>query len=99
MATSTCATRATASFAPTTTCRQKDAYVPVRMSKANSARKGDHLVGMMRPAGRNENPAMLEIQTVNGRPPEEAKKRRKFEDMTALFPDELGSRMKMTRPI
>jgi transcription termination factor Rho len=68
---------------------KKDAYVPVRMSRQFSLRKGDHLVGMMRPAGRNEkNPAMLEIQTVNGRPPEEAKKRPKFEDMTALFPDE-----------
>ena len=68
---------------------KKDAYVPVRMSRQFGLRKGDHLVGMMRPAGRNEkNPAMLEIQTVNGRPPEEAKKRRKFEDMTALFPDE-----------
>ena len=68
---------------------KKDAYVPVRMSRQFGLRKGDHLVGMMRPAGRNEkNPAMLEIQTVNGRPPEEAKKRHKFEDMTALFPDE-----------
>ncbi|MEE3068953.1 MAG: transcription termination factor Rho [Actinomycetota bacterium] len=68
---------------------KKDAYVPVRMSRQFGLRKGDHLVGMMRPAGRNEkNPALLEIQTVNGRPPEEAKKRRKFEDMTALFPDE-----------
>ena len=68
---------------------KKDAYVPVRMSRQFGLRKGDHLVGMMRPAGRNEkNPAMLEIQTVNGRPPQEAKKRRKFEDMTALFPDE-----------
>jgi len=68
---------------------KKDAYVPVRMSRQYGLRKGDHLVGMMRPAGRNEkNPAILEIQTVNGRPPEEAKKRRKFEDMTALFPDE-----------
>jgi len=68
---------------------KKDAYVPVRMSRQFGLRKGDHLVGMMRPAGRNEkNSAMLEIQTVNGRPPEEAKKRRKFEDMTALFPDE-----------
>ena len=68
---------------------KKDAYVPVRMSRQYGLRKGDHLVGMMRPAGRNEkNPAMLEIHTVNGRPPEEAKKRRKFEDMTALFPDE-----------
>ena len=68
---------------------KKDAYVPVRMSRQFGLRKGDHLVGMMRPAGRNEkNAAMLEIQTVNGRPPEEAKKRLKFEDMTALFPDE-----------
>ena len=68
---------------------KKDAYVPVRMSRQYGLRKGDHLVGMMRPAGRNEkNPAILEIQTVNGRPPEEAKKRRKFEEMTALFPDE-----------
>lgn len=68
---------------------KKDAYVPVRMSRQYGLRKGDHLVGMMRPAGRNEkNPAILEIHTVNGRPPEEAKKRRKFEDMTALFPDE-----------
>ena len=68
---------------------KKDAYVPVRMSRQFGLRKGDHLVGTMRPAGRNEkNPAMLEIQTVNGRPPQEAKKRRKFEDMTALFPDE-----------
>ena len=32
----------------------KDAYVPVRMSRQFGLRKGDHLVGMMRPAGRNE---------------------------------------------
>ena len=68
---------------------KKDAYVPVRMSRQFGLRKGYHLVGMMRPAWLNEkNPAMLEIQTVNGRPPQEAKKRPKFEDMTALFPDE-----------
>jgi transcription termination factor Rho len=30
---------------------------------------------------------MLEIHSVNGRPPDEAKKRRRFEDLTALFPD------------
>ena len=32
---------------------KKDAYVPVRMSRQFGLRKGDHLVGMMRPAGRN----------------------------------------------
>ncbi len=68
---------------------KSDAYIPVKLSRQFGLRKGDHVVGMSRPAGRNEkNPAMLEIQTVNGRPPEEAKKRRRFEDLTALFPDE-----------
>ena len=67
---------------------KSDSYVPVKLSRQHGLRKGDHVVGMSRPAGRNEkNPAMLEIHQVNGRPPEDAKKRRRFEDMTALFPD------------
>lgn len=68
---------------------KQDAYVPVKLSRQFGLRKGDHVVGMMRPAGRNEkNPALLEISKINGRNPEEAKRRRRFEDMTALFPDE-----------
>ena len=68
---------------------KQDAYVPVRLSRQFGLRKGDNVTGLMRPAGRNEkNPALLEIHTINGRKPEEAKKRPKFEDMTALFPDE-----------
>ena len=40
-------------------------------------------------AGRNEkNPALLEIHTVNGGDPEAARRRPRFEDLTALFPDE-----------
>jgi len=67
---------------------KSDSYIPVKLSRQFGLRKGDHVVGMSRPAGRNEkNPAMLEIQSVNGRPPEEAKKRPRFEDLTALFPD------------
>jgi transcription termination factor Rho len=67
---------------------KQDAYVPVRLSRQFGLRKGDHVIGLMRPAGRNEkNPALLEIHTINDRKPEEAKKRPKFEDMTALFPD------------
>ena len=65
-----------------------DSYVPVRLSRQHGLRKGDHVVGLSRPAGRNEkNPAMLEIHKVNGRPPDDAKKRSRFEDLTALFPD------------
>ena len=67
---------------------KSDSYVPVKLSRQYGLRKGDHVVGMSRPAGRNEkNPAMLEIHKVNGRLPDDAKKRRRFEDLTALFPD------------
>jgi transcription termination factor Rho len=75
---------------------KSDSYIPVKLSRQYGLRKGDHVVGLSRPAGRNEkNPAMLEIHSVNGRPPEDAKRRRRFEDLTALFPD---SRLRMEDP-
>jgi transcription termination factor Rho len=67
---------------------REDSYVPVKLSRQYGLRKGDHVTGLSRPAGRNEkNPALLEIYTVNGGTPESAKKRPRFEDLTALFPD------------
>src|SRR5207248_9288891 len=52
-------------------------------------RKGDYLKGASRPASRNEkNPALLRIDTVNDVDPEQARSRRRFEDLTPLFPDE-----------
>jgi transcription termination factor Rho len=66
-----------------------DAYVPVKLTRQFGLRKGDYVTGLSRPAGRNEkNPAFLEVHTVNGRDPEAARERPKFEDLTALFPDE-----------
>jgi len=66
-----------------------DAYVPVKLTRQLGLRKGDHVTGLSRPAGRNEkNPALLEIHTINGRDPEEARNRPRFEDLTAIFPDE-----------
>jgi transcription termination factor Rho len=66
-----------------------DAYIPVKLTRQYGLRKGDYVTGLSRPAGRNEkNPAMLEIHTVNGGDPEQAKSRPRFEDLTALFPDE-----------
>jgi transcription termination factor Rho len=68
---------------------KSDAYIPVKLSRQYGLRKGDHVIAMSRPAGRNEkNPAVLEILSVNGRNPEEAKRRPRFEDLTALFPDQ-----------
>ena len=68
---------------------KKDAYIPVKLARQYGLRKGDHLTGKMRPPQRNEkNPALLEVHTVNGGDPEKAKRRPRFEDLTALFPDE-----------
>ena len=66
-----------------------DAYIPVKLARQYGLRKGDHVTGTSRPAGRNEkNPALLDIQTVNGGDAEAARRRPRFEDLTALFPDE-----------
>ena len=65
-----------------------DAYIPVKLTRQFGLRKGDHVTGLSRPAGRNEkNPAMLEIHSVNGADPDLARNRPRFEDLTALFPD------------
>ena len=68
---------------------RNDAYVSVRFTRQYGLRKGDHITGMSRPAGRNEkNPALLEVLSVNGASPEKARNRKKFEELTPLFPDE-----------
>jgi len=65
-----------------------DAYVNVKQTRQYGLRKGDFVTGTMRAAGRNEkNAALLEIHTVNGQDPEQARNRRRFEDLTPLFPD------------
>jgi transcription termination factor Rho len=73
-----------------------DPYIPVKLARQYGLRKGDHVLAMSRPARRDEkNPPVHEILKVNGRDPEDAKKRRRFEDLTALFPD---SRLRMSDP-
>ena len=67
-----------------------DVYVSVKQVRQFGLRKGDHVKGASRPAGRNEkNPALLRIDLVNGVDPEQARKPApRFEDLTPLFPDE-----------
>jgi transcription termination factor Rho len=66
-----------------------DIYVSVKQVRQFGLRKGDHVRGASRPAMRNEkNPALLRIDKVNGVDPEQARQRRRFEDLTPLFPDE-----------
>ncbi|MFT5200706.1 MAG: transcription termination factor Rho [Candidatus Aldehydirespiratoraceae bacterium] len=66
-----------------------DAYVPVKMVRQFSLRKGDQLTGTSRPANRNEkNPAVIEILTVNGGAPEAAIDRVDFDSLPAVYPSE-----------
>jgi transcription termination factor Rho len=65
-----------------------DVYVSVKQVRQFGLRKGDRLGGKSRPASRNEkNPALLQIDTINGVAPDEARARPRFEDLTPLFPD------------
>ncbi len=66
-----------------------DCYVSVKQVRQFGLRRGDQLVGGSRPASRNEkNPALVEIESINGQEPGELKDRPKFADLTPLFPDE-----------
>ncbi len=66
-----------------------DVYVSVKQVRQFGLRRGDHLKGASRPALRNEkNPALLRIDEVNGGDAEQARQRKRFEDLTPLFPDE-----------
>jgi transcription termination factor Rho len=65
-----------------------DVYVSVKQTRQFSLRRGDLITGASRPASRNEkNPALLRIDSVNGVEPDQARARRRFEDLTPLFPD------------
>jgi transcription termination factor Rho len=66
-----------------------DVYVSVKQTRQFSLRPGDLIKGTSRPATRNEkNPALLRIESVNGVDVDTARGRRRFEDLTPLFPDE-----------
>ena len=73
----------------------KDVYVSVSQVRRFALRKGDYIEGAARPAMGNEKyGALLRVDTVSGLPPDEARQRPRFEDLTPLFPD---SRLKMER--
>ncbi|MFT4988349.1 MAG: transcription termination factor Rho [Acidimicrobiales bacterium] len=66
-----------------------DCYVPVKMVRDFGLRSGDRILGTSRPAARNEkNPALLTVEAVNERDPDEARGRPHFDDLTPIFPNE-----------
>ena len=65
-----------------------DVYVPVKFVRQYGLRKGDHLLGAFRPANRSEkNPALLQLDAINGIQVDGALKRPDFADLTPVYPN------------
>ncbi|MEZ5140869.1 MAG: transcription termination factor Rho, partial [Acidimicrobiales bacterium] len=64
-----------------------DAYVSLRQTRQFGLRTGDIVRGKSRPAGRNEkNPALLQVDAVNGHQAHNQPARPRFEELTAVHP-------------
>lgn len=68
---------------------EHDTYVGANTVRRNGLRRGDFIVGQLRPARDNEKYAALHrIDTINGKPFAEMRNRVKFSDLTPVYPDE-----------
>jgi len=68
---------------------EKDVYVSINQIRKFKLRQGDLVKGLTRPEKENERYlAMLYISEVNGRTPGDIQKRKHFEDLIPVFPDE-----------
>lgn len=68
----------------------EDVYVSLSQIKRFNLRTGDRVAGLIKvPTEMNgKYPALVKIESVNGRPPEEIKKRPFFDELTPFFPEE-----------
>jgi len=67
---------------------EEDVYVSNSQITRFGLREGDMVSGKVRPPkGREKNYGLMQVETVNGKPPEEAKQRDHFPALTALYPD------------
>ena len=66
-----------------------DVYVSTSQIKRFNLRRGDYVVGQIRPARDGEKyPALVRIESVNGYEPQKGRYRTNFDDLTPLYPME-----------
>ncbi len=66
-----------------------DIYISPSQIRKFSLRKGDEIQGKIRPPKDKEKyTALVQVETINGETPEDAKKKILFENLTPLFPNE-----------
>jgi transcription termination factor Rho len=69
---------------------EEDVYVSNSQITRFGLREGDLVSGKVRPPkGREKNYGLMQVESVNGRDPEEAKTRDHFPALTALYPEEM----------
>lgn len=65
-----------------------DVYVSQAQLRRYDLRNGDLVIGHVRPPRESERHyGLIKVETINGLPPEEARRRPNFEDLTPIFPD------------
>ncbi|MEZ5186395.1 MAG: transcription termination factor Rho [Candidatus Nanopelagicales bacterium] len=72
---------------------QTDAYLSLGLVKKYALRKGDHVIGAIRPQRENENSRqkynpLVRIEKINGLDPEKSRERKDFGKLTPLYPQE-----------
>ena len=66
-----------------------DVYVSMSAVRRNELRRGDMILGQVRPPKDNEKyPALQRLDAVNGLDPQTAKGRKRFADLTPVYPDQ-----------
>ena len=66
-----------------------DVYVPLSMIRRLGLRRGDEVEGVVKlPRDSEKYAALVRVEKINGRDPEEARGRREFKDLTPLYPQE-----------
>jgi transcription termination factor Rho len=66
-----------------------DVYVSMSVVRRNELRRGDTIRGQVRPPKETEKYSALQrLETVNDLPPEQMKGRKRFADLTPVYPDE-----------
>ena len=67
----------------------KDVYVSIAQIRRFNLRTGDHILGKTRPNREGDRySGLIFINEINGETPDRALRRRRFEDLTPLYPDE-----------
>jgi len=68
---------------------ESDIYVGMSLVRRNGLRKGDHVTGQVRAVRDNEKYAALHrVDTINGLDVEASQERRRFADLTPVYPDQ-----------